>query len=115
MRFLGPQQRVHAQILQSLGEFCPVGSARAKIASAIVDLARLVRLHWIFAIAEISKGLAIMTVGDMAIAEDFGEFVKIAAVSLPEMRGFTRAGAIGIARAAGAARSAPLKIGEGRR
>jgi len=95
MRFLGPQ-RAYAQFLERPGG--PPGGAAEEILSACRELARLARLHWILAITEISKGLAIVAIGDMVIAEDFGEAVRIAALGLPEMRGATRARAIGWAR-----------------
>jgi len=99
MRFPGPQQRAYAQVVEALGGPCAPGGCGAEILAALRELGRLARLHWILAVTEISKGLAIVTIGDMVIAEDLGEAVRIAAVALPEMRGATRAGAIGLARA----------------
>jgi hypothetical protein len=46
------------------------------------ELARLARANRIFAFSEISKGLAILTIGDMVIAEGVGEFVCIAALTI---------------------------------
>ncbi|BDV39700.1 hypothetical protein DSM21852_29530 [Methylocystis bryophila] len=61
-----------------------------QVESAFNNFSRLARANWIFAVTEISKGLAIVTIGDMVIAEDLGEVVRIAATALPEMRGAAR-------------------------
>ena len=110
MRFLGPQ-RERAPILPSLCAPHSLGCAPAIIRSAFGALARLIQLNWIFAISEISKGVAIVSIGDMAIADDFGELVRMAAVTLPEMRGFSRAGAVGLAGAARSERGRGFAIG----
>lgn len=60
-------------------------SANALTASSDRPLGKLVcmaRANRIFAVSEISKGLAILTIGDMAIAEGVGEFVSIAALTI---------------------------------
>jgi hypothetical protein len=103
MRVIGPRLRAPAQIVERPGGPYPSRGAVAR--QALTGLARLARLHWIFAIAEISKGLAIVAIGDMVIAEDLGEVVKIAAVGLPEMRRRAMHGRpAGLARASGAVR-----------
>ncbi len=67
-------------------------SARALTAAPDRPLGKLVcmaRANGIFAVSEICKGLAILTVGDMAIADGVGEFVCIAALTfeaLPFLR-----------------------------
>jgi hypothetical protein len=60
----------------------PARRAVAELERSFGALARLTRVHWIFATAEICKGLAIVTIGDMVIADDLGELVTIAAQSL---------------------------------
>jgi hypothetical protein len=104
MRFIVPQWRSCEQIVCRPRRPFSARGAVAEVESALKRLARLARLHWIFAISEISKGLAIVTIGDMVIAEDLGEAVRIVAVALPGIRGGTRAGAIGLARASRADR-----------
>ena len=42
----------------------------------------MVRANGIFAVSEICKGLAILTIGDMVIADGVGEFVCIAALTI---------------------------------
>jgi hypothetical protein len=42
----------------------------------------LARANGIFAVSEICKGLAILTIGDMVIADGVGEFVCIAALTI---------------------------------
>jgi hypothetical protein len=99
MRFIVPQWRSCEQIVCCLrGPFSARGAVE-EVESALKRLARLARVHWIFAISEISKGLAIVTIGDMVIAEDLGEAVRVVAVALPGIRGGTPADAIGLARA----------------
>jgi hypothetical protein len=90
MRFIEPQWRSCEQIVYRPGRPYSARGAVAEIEFAFRTLACLARLHWIFAISEISKGVAIVTIGDMVIAEDLGEVVRIAATALPEMRGATR-------------------------
>ncbi len=90
MRVIGPRQLDRAQILE-----CPDGphaelGAVAERESAFRELARLTQLHWVLALSEISKGVVYVTIGDMVIAEDLGEVVRIAATALPEMRASTR-------------------------
>ncbi len=102
MRVIGSRLRAPAQIVERPGGPYPSRGAVAR--QAVTGLARLARLHWIFAIAEISKGLAIVAIGDMVIAEDLGEVVKIAAVGLPEVRRAMHGRPAGLARASGAVR-----------
>jgi hypothetical protein len=45
----------------------------------------LARANGIFAVSEICKGLAILTIGDMVIADGVGEFVCIAALAIEAM------------------------------
>jgi len=47
----------------------------------IGELACLARSNGIFAISEISKGLAIVTIGDMVIADEVGELVSVVALT----------------------------------
>jgi hypothetical protein len=42
----------------------------------------LARANRIFAVSEICKGLAILTIGDMVIADGVGEFVCVAALTI---------------------------------
>lgn len=42
----------------------------------------MVRANGIFAVSEICKGLTILTIGDMVIADGVGEFVCIAALAI---------------------------------
>lgn len=49
------------------------------------ELARLARANRIFAFSEISKGLAILIIGDMVIADGVGEFVCMAALTFDAM------------------------------
>lgn len=60
-------------------------SANAITARTDRPLGRLVciaRANGIFAVSEICKGLAILTIGDMVIADGVGEFVCIAALTI---------------------------------
>ena len=99
MRSIDPWPLAHAHIIER-----PGGAKRGavtEIKRAFNRLLRLARANWIFAITEISKGVAIVAIGDMVIAEDLGEVVRIAATGLPEMRVATRERATGLARASG--------------
>ena len=84
MRLIGPRQQ--AWTVERPGGPYPTRGAVTEVESAFRLLGSLLRLHWVFAIAEISKGVVIVAVGDMVIAEDLGEVVRIFAVGLPEMR-----------------------------
>jgi hypothetical protein len=60
-------------------------SAKAITAQPDRLLGKLVcmaRANGIFAVSEICKGLAILTIGDMVIADGVGEFVCIAALTI---------------------------------
>lgn len=60
-------------------------SANAIAARTDRPLGKLVcmaRANGIFAVSEICKGLAILTIGDMVIADGVGEFVCIAALTI---------------------------------
>jgi len=109
MRFVEPRRRAQARIVERPGGLHPRRGAVAQ--QALFGLARLARLHWVFAISEISKGLAIVAIGDMVIAEDLGEVVRIAAFGVPEMRRALRARPAGRTRASSAERGrARLRI-----
>lgn len=59
--------------------------ANAVVARPDRPLGKLVcmaRANGIFAVSEICKGLAILTIGDMVIADGVGEFVCIAALTI---------------------------------
>ncbi len=86
MRLIGSRQRAQAWIVERAGGPYPTRGAVTKVESALRLLGSLLRLHWVFAISEISKGVAIVAIGDMVIAEDLGEVVRIVVVGLPEMR-----------------------------
>ena len=49
---------------------------------ALGKLVCMARANGIFAVSEICKGLAILTIGDMVIADGVGEFVCIAALTI---------------------------------
>ncbi|NUJ81909.1 hypothetical protein HUN39_18150 [Methylocystis sp. FS] len=62
-----------------------VSSANALTTRTDRPLGKLVgmaRANGIFAVSEICKGLAILTIGDMVIADGVGEFVCIAALTI---------------------------------
>ena len=104
MRSIEPGGRAQARtVVRPRGPYPPRATV-AEIESAFRGLGSLLWLHWVFAIAEISKGLAIVAIGDMVIAEDLGEVVRIAAVGLPEARRVMRERPGGLARASGAMR-----------
>ena len=46
------------------------------------ELAIRVRTHGIFAISEICKGLAVVTIGDMVIADELGELISVTALTV---------------------------------
>ncbi|MDP3553765.1 MAG: hypothetical protein Q8R99_07265 [Methylocystis sp.] len=48
----------------------------------------MARANGIFAVSEICKGLAILTIGDMVIADGVGEFVCIAALTIEALTFF---------------------------
>ncbi len=63
----------------------PLFSANALVAQPDRPLGKLVcmaRANGIFAVSEICKGLAILTIGDMVIADGVGECVCIAALTI---------------------------------
>jgi len=70
----------------------PFSSPRAAIEREALfsTLARGARLHGIFAISEIFKGLAVVTTGDMATADSLGEFIDVAGQTLRSLTGVGR-------------------------
>ncbi|HEY8125965.1 MAG TPA: hypothetical protein VIF88_11155 [Methylocystis sp.] len=69
--------------------FLPAIAISAQPDRLLGKLVCMVRANGIFAVSEICKGLAILTVGDMVIADGVGEFVCIVALTidaLPALR-----------------------------
>lgn len=90
MRFIRRRQKNSATLAETRSASPSTVPTVRQLEALLREIPRLARSHWIFAIAEISKGLALVTIGDMVVADELGGLIGTTAENLRSLGEFER-------------------------